>query len=62
MLESIIRKSIVNHTMRNQFLNVAQHGFVPCRNGMAQLLLCIQEWTAMSGNGLAFDTVYTEDF
>ena len=44
-MESIIRDSIVHHMTQNDLFSDAQHGFVPGRNCITQLLLCMEEWT-----------------
>ena len=44
----------------NDLFSDAQHGFVPCRNCITQLLLCMEEWTNLLEQGYAFDVVYTD--
>ena len=41
VMESIIRDAIVGHLVKNNLLNDDQHGFVPRRNCITQLLICI---------------------
>ena len=59
-MESIIRESIVHHMTQNDLFSDAQHGFVPGRNCITQLLLCMEEWTNLMKQGYAFDVVYTD--
>ena len=59
-MESIIRDSIVHHMTQNDLFSDAQHGFVPGRNCITQLLLCTEEWTNLMEQGYAFDVVYTD--
>ena len=59
-MESIVRDEIVAHLMSNRLLSDDQHGFVPGRNCVAQLLLCLEEWTQMVENVEAFDVIYTD--
>ena len=46
--------------MKHNLLNDNQHGFVPGRDCITQLLLCMEDWTSMIENGEAFDIIYTE--
>ena len=46
--------------LRNRLLSDDQHGFVPGRNCVTQLLLCLEEWTQMIENGESFDVIYTD--
>ena len=45
IMESIVRDEIVSHLMKNNLITDAQHGFVPGRDCMTQLLECIEDWT-----------------
>ena len=47
IMESIIRDAIVVHHIKNEILSDDQHGYVPGRDCMTQLLLCMEEWTSM---------------
>ena len=60
VMESIIRDAIVGHLVKNNLLNDDQHGFVPRRNCITQLLLCIEMWTELLEENLAFDVIYTD--
>ena len=59
-MESIVRDEIVAHMMKHNLLTNDQHGFVPGRDCITQLLLCLEEWTNMIENGVAFDVIYTD--
>ena len=60
IMESIIRDAMVAHLMKNGILTDEQHGFVPGRDCITQLLLCMEEWTSMNGEGKNFDIIYTD--
>ena len=60
IMESIVRDGIVDHLLRNRLLSDDQHGFVPGRNCVTQLLICLEEWTQMIANGESFDVIYTD--
>ena len=60
IMESIVRDAILSHMMKNNLLNDAQHGFVPGRDCITQLLLCLEDWTSMIENGDMFDIIYTD--
>lgn len=60
IMESIIRDNIVKHMMENQLFCDSQHGFVPGRSCMTQLIIVIDKWTDMLDRGEVFDTVYLD--
>ena len=60
IMESIIPDAIVVHLIKNEILSDDQHGFVPGRDWMTQLLLCMEEWTSMVEEGKNFDIIYTD--
>ena len=60
IMESIVRDEIVAHMMKHNLLTNDQHGFVPGRDCITQLLLCLEEWTNMIENGVDFDVIYTD--
>ena len=60
IMESIVRAAIVNHLMKNNLFSDDQHGFVPGRNCITQLLMCLEEWTKMIEDGDCFDVIYTD--
>ena len=59
-MESIIRDAIVSHMMKHDIISDAQHGFVPGRSCLSQLLLCMVDWTSMLDKREAFDVIYTD--
>ena len=42
IMESIVRDAIVDHLLKNDLFSNDQHGFVPGRNCISQLLVCIE--------------------
>ena len=60
ILESIIRDAIVSHLMKNGLITDDQHGFVPKRDCITQLLVCIEDWTRRLEESKAFDVIYTD--
>ena len=60
VMESIIRDATVAHLMKHGVLSNGQYGFVPGRNCITQLLLCMEDWTNMIENGESFDIIYTD--
>ena len=60
IMESIVRDAIVAHMVKNDLLTDEQHGFVPGRDCITQLLLCLEDWTSMTESGEAFDVIYTD--
>ena len=59
-MESILRDVILNLLVENNVLSDGQHGFVPGRDCMTQLLLCLEDWTSIFDAGHAFDVIYTD--
>ena len=45
VLESIIRESIVEHMTSNNLIPNTQHGFLPKRSRVTQLLTSMEYWT-----------------
>ena len=60
VMESIIRDAIVAHLMKHEVLSNEQHGFVPERTCITQLLICMEDWTNLVENGECFDIIYTD--
>ena len=58
-MESIVRDEVVDHMNRNNLLSNKQHGFVPRRNCVTNLLTCIGIWTRMV-DGESIDIIYTD--
>ena len=59
VMESIVRDEVVDHMNRNNLLSNEQHGFVPRRNCVTNLLTCIEIWTRMVG-GESIDIICTD--
>ena len=60
IMESIIRDAIISHMTDNDLISDAQHGFVPGRNCLTQLLICMEDWTNMLEKREVFDLIYTD--
>ena len=60
LMESIIRDAIVEHMTKNDLFADEQHGFVPGRDCVSQLLMCLEEWTKFIERGECFDVIYTD--
>ena len=58
LMESIVRDKIVMHVENNQLFSPKQHGFVPLKYCMTNLLICMENWTKMIENGLPIDIIY----
>ena len=56
----IFRDAIMDHLIKHKLLADDQHGFVPGRNCITQLLLCLEEWTKLVEEGEAFGVIYTD--
>ena len=60
VMESILRDAMVDHLTRNNLFTNDQHGFVPGRDCITQLLVCMEIWTEMIEDGVCFDVIYTD--
>ena len=58
LMESIIRDKVLDHMVSNNLLSKKQHGFVPLRNSMTNLLLCMEDWTKFIEDGHPIDIIY----
>ena len=50
-MESVVRDHIVMHMSSNRLFANEQHGFVPNRECMTNLLLAMEEWTEAMESG-----------
>ena len=62
VLESIIRESIVEHMTSNNLISNTQHGFLPKRSCVTQLLTSMEYWTDEIQKGNPGDVLYYVDF
>ena len=60
LMESIVRDKLVCHMMENKLFSEKQRGFVPSRNCVTNLLICIEIWTEMMEKGHPIDIIYTD--
>ena len=60
MVESIIRDHIVVHMSDNNLFANEQHGFVPRRECMTNLLSAMEDWSEAIELGLDTDVIYTD--
>ena len=60
LLKSIIKDFIIEHLTRNNLLAEEQHGFVPNRNCITNLLTAIEYWSYSMEEGKSFDLIYTD--
>ena len=60
LMESIVRDKLVSHMMENQLFCDAQHGFVPGRSCMTQLLVTLELWSEMMDVGDPIDVIYLD--
>lgn len=59
-LEFFVRTDLIEHCMRNDLLCDEQHGFVPGRSCLTQLIATLEHWTENIESGIPFDVVYTD--
>ena len=59
-MESIIRDRLVDHMMEHKLFCDPQHGFVPGRSCMTQLLTTLEIWSEILDSGAPIDTIYLD--
>ena len=57
-MESLVRDYMVDHIVTNKIFSDAQHGFVPGRYFMTQLLVVIELWTEILDSDDPVDAIY----
>jgi len=57
-MESIIKDHILDHFFENNLFTPYQHGFLPKRSCVTQLLSVIENWTTFLDCGNPVDIVY----
>ena len=60
IMESLVRDKLVEHMVTNNLFSDSQHGFVPLRDCMTNLLTCIEKWSEILEHGEAVDVIYTD--
>ena len=60
VLESIVRDKIVSHMMTNNLFCDEQHGFVPGRSCVTQLLCVMEMWTNSLNSREEIDCIYLD--
>ena len=60
VIESFVRDHIVQHMMENHLFAEEQHGFVPMRNCVTQLLESMEAWSQIIEEGGCIDIIYTD--
>ena len=60
VMESIMKKDIMDHLISQGLLSKYQFGFIPGRSCESQMLFCLDMWSKYLDEGLAVDIVYTD--
>jgi hypothetical protein len=62
VMKAIIREHVMEHMVTYNLFCDQQHGFVPGRSCMTQLMTCIDEWTEAldKGEPLPVDAIYLD--
>ena len=59
-LESLVRDELVKHMLQHELFAKNQHGFIPKRDCMTNLLSCIETWTRIIEEEESIDLIYTD--
>ena len=60
IIESIVKDQMLAHLDRNDLLSKHQHGFVPGKSIVTNLLHCLDDWTRDYDNGFQTDIIYLD--
>ena len=60
VMESLVRDKLVGHMIDKKLFSEFQHGFVPLRDCMTNLLICIENWCESLEQGETVDVIYTD--
>ena len=60
MMESIVRDRLVKHMMEHNLFCDPQHGFVPGRSCMTQLITTLELWSEILDSGAPIDAIYLD--
>ena len=60
VLETLVRKQLINHLHTNDLLSEHQHGFIAGRSCTTQLLEVLDEWTRVLDDGGTIDAAYMD--
>ncbi|KAL8610848.1 hypothetical protein ACOMHN_056703 [Nucella lapillus] len=60
VIERMARERVMDHLQRNQLISEEQHGFVPGRSTITQLLEVMDTWTSIIDEGGSVDVVYMD--
>lgn len=60
MLESLLLKVIIDHLMKHDFISKNQHGFLPKRSTVTQLLATLEIWTKELDKGNSMHILYCD--
>jgi hypothetical protein len=59
-METIVRDAIIKHLKDIGLLSPYQHGFLPGRSTLTQMLQCMNDWTRFHGRRQAVDIMYLD--
>lgn len=59
-MEKLIREALLKHMTENKFLSDMQHGFIPGRSCVTQLLQVLDKWTEILDDGGCLDVIYLD--
>ena len=60
VMETIVRSHVMDHMVKHQLFCEEQHGFVPGRSCMTQLITCIDDWSEALDRGEPLDAIYLD--
>lgn len=60
LMERVVKEDILRFAMENNLLPKDQHGFIPGRSVITNLLACMNDWSNLADNGSPVDIIYID--
>jgi len=60
VLERVVRSQLLKYLERNNIIPHCQHGFLPKKSTVTNLIECLDDWTRNFDNGVSTDIVYLD--
>ena len=60
ILERVVREKLLDYVMKNNIVPKEQHGFIPKKSTVTNLLECLNDWSQSFDNGRGTNVVYLD--
>ncbi len=59
-MEGILSEALTASLLEEKLFSINQHGFLPKRSTVTQLLTCLNDWTKALDDGQVIDVIYLD--